>query len=271
MSIKQEDKSGDVLFSKLVHDQVVGGTNMLGRGVTQLTTGGKSLPPPSPTKKAQAAGQSTSGLWYLEDRIPTLGEVRGRIMILSRFGNGIGWEGGLGGMGVVPWFWPNSDPNGFSFECGPDTTLNVQDWYDIGNVTKLSQKFTITTSTMITNVSPSDPTSSSHHYLPLSFSSASSFPFALPSMVARGLPGVQGMNSRILQWAANILSAGGSNATQAQQAVNAPTPSHRVSGWLMMDYYDDPAGIIPLLVEMNYMNRSLGLIQGVGEPVNLAQ
>jgi 1-phosphatidylinositol phosphodiesterase len=38
--------------------------------------------------------------WFLENRVPTLGEVRGKVILFSRFGsNGAEWEKGLEGLG----------------------------------------------------------------------------------------------------------------------------------------------------------------------------
>lgn len=132
LSIKQEDGSAavtDDVFSALVYQAVVGSSvsgSLQGKGVTDLTTGGQPLPPPSPTKEGLPA-QSLRDMWYLENRVPALGEVRGKIILFSRFGNGTGWPGGLSGMGISPMIWPDSDPSGFSFTCG-DTTFQMQDW-----------------------------------------------------------------------------------------------------------------------------------------------
>ena len=46
------------------------------------------------------------GRWFLEDRVPTLGEARGRIVMLSRFviAKSYGFPGG-----ISPPIWPNSE------------------------------------------------------------------------------------------------------------------------------------------------------------------
>ena len=68
------------------------------------------------------------GMWYLENRIPTLGEVRGKAIMFSRFGvNGTAWEGGLEGMGIHPTNWPDSEKEGFSWTC-KDVLVRTQDW-----------------------------------------------------------------------------------------------------------------------------------------------
>lgn len=94
VSIKQEDVGWE-LFSKLVHDEV------------------RSAP-------------WGEGFWFLENRIPTLGEVRGKAVLFSRFGgNGQGWERGLG---IHPPSWPDSKEDGFCWWL-QGTQIKVQDWY----------------------------------------------------------------------------------------------------------------------------------------------
>lgn len=73
------------------------------------------------------AGPGGIGMWFLENRIPTLGEVRGRVVMFSRFGDGAGWEGGLEGMGIHPTTWPDSAKEGFTWTC-KDVLVRTQDW-----------------------------------------------------------------------------------------------------------------------------------------------
>jgi 1-phosphatidylinositol phosphodiesterase len=96
MSVKQEDQAS-LLFSQLVHNAVYKGP------------GGKDM-------------------WFLENRIPTLGEVRGKVVLLSRFGgDGQGWEGGLEGLGIHPTTWPDSKPEGFAWWL-KGTKVKTHDW-----------------------------------------------------------------------------------------------------------------------------------------------
>ena len=68
-------------------------------------------------------------MWFLENRIPTLGEVRGKAIMFSRFGaDGTGWERGLEGMGIHPTNWPDSEKEGFSWTC-KDVLVQTQDWH----------------------------------------------------------------------------------------------------------------------------------------------
>ena len=99
VSIKQEDYTSvqPKDFSKQVHDEI-------------------------------ANGPGGMGMWFLENRIPTLGEVRGKVVMFSRFGgDGADWEGGLEGLGIHPTTWPDSERAGFSWEC-KNTVVRTHDW-----------------------------------------------------------------------------------------------------------------------------------------------
>ena len=107
MSIKQEDYAitPAPLFSKLVRDAIIYGPG----GWDKSTTDDK-------------------GMWFLENRIPKLGEVRGKVIMFSRFGgNGAGWENGLEGIGIHPTTWPDSEKNGFEWEL-KGTIVKTHDW-----------------------------------------------------------------------------------------------------------------------------------------------
>jgi 1-phosphatidylinositol phosphodiesterase len=74
------------------------------------------------------AGPGGMDMWFLENRIPTLGEVRGKAIMFSRFGgDGAAWEGGLEGLGIHPTRWPDSAEQGFSWTC-KDVLVRTQDW-----------------------------------------------------------------------------------------------------------------------------------------------
>jgi len=107
MSIKQEDFAvhSSATFSKLVKQFMMGNPG----GWQEPSSGNK-------------------GMWFLENRIPTLGEVRGKVVLFSRFGGtGEGWEGGLEGMGIHPSTWPDSSKEGFEWMC-KDTVVKIHDW-----------------------------------------------------------------------------------------------------------------------------------------------
>lgn len=100
MSLMQEaggDDHSPTLFSQLVHDEM------------------------------EVDGR-LSELFFLENRVPNLGEVRGKVILLSRFGRvGTGWEGDFEGMGIHPTTWPDSAREGFEWEL-KGTLVRTQDW-----------------------------------------------------------------------------------------------------------------------------------------------
>lgn len=73
-------------------------------------------------------GPGGKDMWFLENRIPKLGEVRGKVVMFSRFGgNGEDWENGLEGIGMHPTTWPDSEKHGFSWDC-KGTLVRTHDW-----------------------------------------------------------------------------------------------------------------------------------------------
>lgn len=99
MSIKQEDfaKHSYMDFSQLVQDEIADGP------------GGRKM-------------------WFLKNRVPNLGEVRGKVVMFSRFGgNGEGWDDALEGLGIHPLVWPDSEKSGFSWQC-KKTLVRTHDW-----------------------------------------------------------------------------------------------------------------------------------------------
>lgn len=69
-----------------------------------------------------------TGMWWLENRIPTLGEARGKVVLFSRFGgDGWGW-GGTEKMGIRPPSWPDNRKEGFEWDC-KGVRIRTQDWY----------------------------------------------------------------------------------------------------------------------------------------------
>lgn len=75
--------------------------------------------------EASAGGM---GMWYLDNRIPTLGEVRGKCVMFSRFGgDGAEWDGGLEGLGIHPTTWPDSAKEGFTYDI-KNTLVRTHDW-----------------------------------------------------------------------------------------------------------------------------------------------
>lgn len=79
-----------------------------------------------------------SEYWFLESRIPRLGEVRGKGILLSRFDTqpGDGWDGREG---IHP-DWPDSRKEGFTWDCA-DTKVRIQDWYRVKTFLSIPDKF----------------------------------------------------------------------------------------------------------------------------------
>jgi 1-phosphatidylinositol phosphodiesterase len=98
MSIKQEDfrKTSVAKFSELVRKEITD------------SKGGLDM-------------------WFLDNRIPTLGEVRGKVVMFSRFEDDGGWVNGLEGMGIHPTTWPDSRKEGFEWDC-KNTLVRTHDW-----------------------------------------------------------------------------------------------------------------------------------------------
>jgi 1-phosphatidylinositol phosphodiesterase len=65
--------------------------------------------------------------WFLEERIPALGEVRGKGLLMTRFEKNEGDDGWKGGMGIHPSRWPDSRSEGFEWNCA-GTRVRTQDW-----------------------------------------------------------------------------------------------------------------------------------------------
>lgn len=111
MSIKQEDASStpSQFFSQKVRNEIMAGSG----GWDDSKVSGPGV---------------NKGMWFLENRIPTLGEVRGKVILFSRFGgDGAGWPQGLEGLGIHPTTWPDSKKEGFEWEL-KGTRIRTQDW-----------------------------------------------------------------------------------------------------------------------------------------------
>lgn len=73
--------------------------------------------------------------WFLEERIPKLGEVRGKGMLMTRFDRDEVPDGQWpNGMGIHPSRWPDSRVEGFDWNCG-ETQVRTQDWYVVNILT----------------------------------------------------------------------------------------------------------------------------------------
>ncbi|TFK72218.1 PLC-like phosphodiesterase [Pluteus cervinus] len=260
LSIKQEDYNTTPLpdFSNAVHSEITQGP------------GGMDM-------------------WFLKNKIPTLGEVRGKVILFSRFGgNGDGWEDGLEGLGIHPTTWPDSDKDGFSWTC-KDTLVRTQDWYEIPSFLSIPEKVQLSTQLLLPYVDPTNPPPPTPTpTLSITFFSASKFPLSLPPTIAQGsgFPswglGFEGVNSRVVKWLLDRLAGvpiqvGGATPTTTPTALNEKPATGsgdtnndgivnvhasgepRLRGWALSDFYDDPEeSLVPLLIECNYWGRKTG-------------
>ncbi|KAG8970823.1 hypothetical protein FRC03_000040 [Tulasnella sp. 419] len=298
MSIKQEDfaKTPWQLFSDLVRQVVYhrgdeDGTSKAGQQVTSVPKSlakrsaqstGKDQPPPTPNPESSA--RKSKDMWWLQNRVPTLGEARGKIIMFSRFGvDGTGWDDGLEGLGIHPTNWPNSRKEGFEWVC-KDTTFKMHDWYDIKTFFKTPEKFVLSSdvlkmplpslpeaSLVEPNALPIPFPSPKQYTLPFSYTSASSIPLALPSTIACGFGiwkwGFDGVNARLGEWllkytANHQIQRSGISETPDEAGEKKPlttvkdqgTTDTQIRGWVLMDYLDEPAGVGRLLVELNFFS-----------------
>ncbi|KAK2460643.1 hypothetical protein APHAL10511_007113 [Amanita phalloides] len=190
-------------------------------------------------------------LWFLENRIPSLGEVRGKAVMFSRFGgDGRGWEGGLEGLGIHPHRWPDSEKEGFSWQCR-ETYVRTHDWYNISSFLAIPEKVTLAIENLILDRQPPSP------ILPITYFSAASFPLAFPTVIARGFGwpewglGVEGVNSRLGRW---LLESLGNRAANVDDKPSIT--DYMVRGWTLLDFYAEPesSAVVPLLIECNFVD-----------------
>jgi len=227
MSIKQEDfaRTPPPYFSELVHAEIESGA------------GGRDM-------------------WFLDNRVPRLGEVRGKVVMFSRFGgDGAGWENGLEGMGIHPTTWPDSQQEGFEWRC-KNTVVRTHDWYSIPSFLSIPEKVQLATAVLV-----QPPQHRSTPMLNITYFSAVSFPLALPPTVACGFGwpawgmGVEGVNSRAVQWLLNQLDRRNANNRNAQSKANfgKQTEETSIRGWAFMDFYESTSDLVSLFIEFNFL------------------
>lgn len=277
MSIKQEDfaVTPSSLFSLLVRSSIASG-------------------PGGWDDSKKSGGDVNRGMWFLENRIPTLGEVRGKVIMMSRFGgNGDGWEGGLEGLGIHPTTWPDSEKNGFEWEL-KGTIMKTHDWYVFFHLISrgkyfdrcsrygIPSFFSIPEKVQLGTANLIPPLDSPKPVLPITYFSAASFPLAFPPTVAKGFGwpkwglGVEGVNSKLGGWLLDQLggddgvasapkfiakSLDSEKAVDSKENIKLVQAEPRVRGWIFLDYFSEPEGgdhLVPLLVECNYKGRKVG-------------
>ncbi|SPO41075.1 uncharacterized protein PSFLO_06557 [Pseudozyma flocculosa] len=189
--------------------------------------------------------------WYLDARIPTLGEVRGKVVLISRFGTSREQPGG-----IHPPIWPNSSPLSFRYTLPSGQVVETQDWYDIGSLALVPTKMQRIWDLLQSSGRSDDVWS-------LNFTSASSFPLALPPFVATGwregastvrCASVQGVNARLLDglcqaFCAELDSEGGRGDGGMGMGMGMGM------GWkatFALDYFHHPPGLVEALVAANF-------------------
>jgi 1-phosphatidylinositol phosphodiesterase len=228
------------------------------------------------------------GGWFLEHRIPTLGEVRGRAVLFARFGDDDGAWGGR--LGIHPRAWPDSAPEGFAWRCA-GTPVRVHDWYRVPTFLSIPEKLRRATRVLCPDAwADADedvrPAAAWRRYgyaplytaelpvprtdaLGIAFLSASAIPFALPPTIARGFGwprfglGVEGVNARFTRWCLRKLagsedSAGRADDVGEAHSTGARRCNPRIRGWVLMDFVAEPSDMVSIMIELNWRGRVVG-------------
>jgi 1-phosphatidylinositol phosphodiesterase len=182
-----------------------------------------------------------SAAWYLATGIPRLGDVRGKIVLVSRFGSSNQQPGG-----IHPPIWPDSSPTAFSYTLPDGRSVVTQDWYNIGSLSAIPTKLGLITALLAQTGSNTD-------VLGLNFTNGSSFPMALPPWVAKG-SGDQSAQS------AGWMSTRGVNALLVDLvAAKLANPQGKRAGLMnvfALDFFDQPglnADLATLIVQANFI------------------
>jgi 1-phosphatidylinositol phosphodiesterase len=133
--------------------------------------------------------------------------------------------------------------------------------YDIFSFLSIPEKVAVSTPILLAPPNLTVPT------LSITYFSAASIPFALPTIIARGFGwpewglGIEGVNSHVGKWLLHLLS--NDSTPDAQQPTQDRTSIYedrlRIRGWALADFYNEPDnGMIPLLVECNFRGRRPG-------------
>ncbi|EST08880.1 Phospholipase C, phosphatidylinositol-specific, X domain protein [Kalmanozyma brasiliensis GHG001] len=180
--------------------------------------------------------------WWLGTGMPMLGEARGKIVLISRFGSSSSQPGG-----IHPPIWPDSSPTPFSYTLPDGNNVVTQDWYNISSLSAIPQKLALITGLL--NTTGTDP-----KVLGLNYTNGSSFPFALPPWVAKGT-GDQSKAAQGGGWLSNI----GVNALLvdlvAGRLQTVQTPRAGMMNIVAMDFFDQTglgADLCSLLVQANF-------------------
>lgn len=176
-------------------------------------------------------------LWYLDNRWPDLGEVRGKAVLFCRFGF-------TSGQGLHTSYWPDNKYAAWLTEVG-QAPIIVQDWYSIGSFLQIPEKTALILSLFSPRSLIISPRRTQSLPPRINFCSGATLVTAFPFVVAKGvglppLAGVKGVNERVLD------------------AMLRMKGEDRVAGdggmILLLDYYEVPAGgsLVDLMIAWNY-------------------
>jgi 1-phosphatidylinositol phosphodiesterase len=182
-------------------------------------------------------------LWsFAPDYVPTLGEVRGRGIIFTRFGKEDGAAEWADGMGIHPPSWPDDRREGFTLDgCFRDgVSFRCHDWYGVPNITQVGEKASAVAGFLEPTLEPSSP-----QPLTMVFNTASTFPGAPPQWISCGFGmtsvglGLEGTNARLTAWLLSKITEG-----------------RRPRATVMLDFYQyngGESGLAALLVAVNFI------------------
>ena len=133
--------------------------------------------------------EGNESMWYLGDTIPTLDQVRGKIVLVRRFG-----ANSALGIDAASW----SDNATFSIN-NPGAILRIQDEYKVPTVFQISKKWDHVKSLL----DQAQEGNLEDWYL--NFTSGTSAG-AYPYTVAEGSPGIEGLNSHMYSYLDQVIS-----------------------------------------------------------------
>ena len=142
---------------------------------------------------------------------------------------------------------PRLSSTRFSYTLPSKQVVETQDWYDIGSLAALGDKFSLMQKLLTS--SGSNPS-----VLSINFANGSSFPFALPPPVAMGSLGYEGMNQRIRDYVANVVLASNTSSSAAPPRGKQPFQGalKPLMCYFNLDYYEMTTDLVPLLIQANF-------------------
>lgn len=207
--------------------------------------------------------EPTRSKWFLEPKIPTLGEARGKIVLFSRFGAAD--EDKVGG--IHPPIWPDNHKGVFDYTL-PLSAQRVytQDWYHIPSTSAIPTKYELALDLL--GQAGSNPLD-----LGLNFTSGGSVPWAFPYLIAKGFReeprkimaclSRRGMNSLMRDWVATLLFDTPKKASSSSSTRNEVGPGYAATPGLQatfaIDFYDwvNASDLVPLLIEANFTEEEV--------------